>query len=457
MRIPSPHLLPALLFVASNLLAQTPDPGATAKRLDDLYETFFTTDGVGCAALVAKNGTVIYEKGFGLADIETNLPVSVENVFRVGSLTKQFTAIAILQLYEQGKLGLNDDIQKYVAGFPAYTRKITIENLLTHTSGIKNLTEIDGLEIKQSPYSVQELISLFKDRPLDFQPGEKYRYSNSGYILLGFVIEKVSGRPYADYLKTHIFDKLGMNDTYYDNSASIMKNRARGYDLGADYKLVNAAYLNTTFPYAAGGLAMTVRDYYKWHRGLLANQLVKRETLQKAFTPFRLGDGTFTNYGYGWALGDVLGSRKIEHGGHINGFNCKETYLPKEDVLVVTFSNGSFVNTDIINDQAAAIVVGKDQLKEVEISSSAKKSYVGTYTFSPNDPTTIKIYEENGRLFLKDSNSPTAWRMYFIRENEFICYEVFPNTHVLSKNEKGEVDFLIIKNFDNEIKVKREK
>lgn len=450
-------LLPLLLLLTINLFGQIQVDNLIAKRLDNLYNTFFTNDGVGCVSLISKNGVIIYQKGFGMADIEANLPASPAIVFRVGSITKQFTAIAILQLYEQGKLNLTDEIQKYVPDFPLHPQKITIQNLLTHTSGIKNLTEIEGQEIKQTPYTAKELIDLFKNKPLDFQTGEKYSYSNSGYILLGYIIEKVSGITYADYIKSNIFDKLGMKDAGYDNSASIIKNRARGYDLDTTYKLVNATYLNTSFPFSAGGLIMTVGDYFKWHEGLLTNQLIKKETFQKAMEPFQLNDKTYTKYGYGWAFGDVLGSKSVEHGGHINGFNCKETYLPQEDILVITFSNGSFVNTDIINDQAAAIVAEKAQLKEIEISSSVMNNYVGTYKFSPNDPTTIKIYNDNGQLYLKDSNSSTAWKMHFIKENEFICYEVFPNTHILSEDEKGKVDFLIIKNFDNETKVSKVK
>ncbi|WP_100612081.1 serine hydrolase [Confluentibacter lentus] len=426
-------------------------------KLDDFFNTFFTEDGVGCATLISKNGHIIYEKGFGKADIELNVATNPSNIFRIGSITKQFTAITILQLYEQGKLDLNDAIQTHVPDFPVHSKKITIKNLLTHTSGIKNLTEIEDLEIKQTPYSTEELIDLFKNMPLDFQPGEKYSYSNSGYILLGYIIEKITGKAYADYIQSNIFDTLGMTDSYYDSSTTIIQNRAKGYDLDADYKLVNSGYLNTTFPYAAGGLIMSVQDYFKWHEGLITNKLVKKETLQKAWMPFQLNNKTFTPYGYGWALGDIFGSKKIEHGGHINGFNCKATYLPQEDILVVTFSNGSFINTDIINDQVAAIVAEKAPLKEIKISSSAMDDYVGTYRFSPNDPSTIKIYKENGDLYLKDSNSHTAWKMHFIKENEFICYEVFPNTQILSKNEKGQVDFLIIKNYDSEIKAKREK
>lgn len=448
--------LPILLFLAINLFGQNQIDQFNAKRLDNLYSTFFQKEGVGCATLIAKNGKVIYEKAFGMADIELNLPAVTDHIFRIGSITKQFTAVAILQLYEQGKIDLNDEIQQYVQDFPVYPKKITIRHLLTHTSGIKNLTDMDSLVIKQTPYSAQELIGLFKDKPLDFEPGEKYSYSNSGYILLGCIIEKVSGKTYADYIKTNIFNQLGMADAYYDSSARIIKNRVKGYDLDSAYQLVNAAWLNTTFPYSAGGLIMTVRDYFKWHTGLLTHQLIKKETLQKAWTPFQLNDSTFTKYGYGWTLGEVLGSKTLEHGGHINGFNCKVTYLPQEDILAVTFSAGSFVNSTIINDQAVAIVANKPQLKNIEISTSAMNAYAGTYKFSPNDPTTIKIYNENGQLYLKDSNAATPWKMYFIKENEFICYEVFPNTHLFSKNEKGEVDFLIIKNFDNETKVRRE-
>lgn len=448
--------LPFLLFLTINSFGQNKIDPSTVKRLDNLYSTFFNKKGVGCATLIAKNGKVIYEKAFGMADIELDLPARTDHIFRIGSITKQFTAVAILQLYEQGKIELNDEIQQYVQDFPVYEKKITIRHLLAHTSGIKNLTEIDGLEIKHTPYSAQELIGLFKDKQLDFQPGEKYSYSNSGYILLGCIIEKVSGKTYAEYVKTNIFDQLGMTDSYYDHSGRIIKNRVKGYDLDAASQLVNAAWLNTSFPYSAGGLIMTVRDYFKWHTGLLTNQLIKKETLQKAWTPFQLNDQTFTKYGYGWTLGEVLGSKTIEHGGHINGFNCKVTYMVQEDILVVTFSAGSFINTVIINDQAAAIVANKPQLMDIKISASAMKDYIGTYKFLENDPSTIKIYKDNGQLYLKDSNAATPWKMYFIKENEFICYEVFPNTHVFSRKEKGEVDFLIIKNFDNETKVKRE-
>lgn len=446
-----------LLLLATNLFARPQAETGVSNRLDNLYGTFFKKGGVGSAVLVAKGGRIIYEKGFGMADLEESLPVRSDTVFRIGSITKQFTAIAILQLYEQGKLDLNDEIQKYVADFPRYSNNITIENLLTHTSGIKNLTELQGLEIKQTRYSAEELIGLFKGQPLDFQPGEKFRYSNSGYILLGYVIEKVSGKSYADYINSEIFAKLGMSHSFYDDPERIIAHRAKGYELDSSYKLANAAYLNMSFPYSAGGLAMTVEDYLKWYQGLMANRLVRAETLQKALTPFQLNNKTFTNYGYGWAFRDIFGSKAIEHGGRINGFNAKETYLPQQDILVVIFSNGGFVNTDIINDQAVAIVAEKPQVKEMKISAAAKQRYIGQYKFPSDDSTTLNIYNSNGELFLKDSNSPTAWKMHFIKEDEFICYEVFPNTHVFSLNENAEVEALIIKNSGNEIKVKKVK
>lgn len=423
------------------------------KRLDQLFQTFFNNEGVGCATLISQNGKIIYQKGFGNIDIELGIQAKPDNVFRIGSITKQFTAIVILQLYEQGKLDLKDEIQKYFPDFPNHEKAITIENLLTHTSGIKNITEIEGLDTNQSAYSVKELIDLFKDKPLDFLPGEKYRYSNSGYILLGGIIEKISGQKYADYLQSNIFDKLGMTNSFYDNSSTIIKKRAKGYDLDSINHLVNASYLNTTFPYSAGGLVMTTGDYFKWHQAIWNFRLIKKETLQKALTPYKLNDGTFTEYGYGWALGDFFGSQIISHGGSINGFQSKEMYLPKEDILVVVFSNGSFINCNIICDQAAAIASNKKELDIIDVPSSMTNRYIGTYQFMEGDPTTVTIFKKEGKLYLKDSNVPTAWEMHFIKDNEFICYEVFPNTHLMTVNSKGETDGFTIKNHDHETKL----
>jgi CubicO group peptidase (beta-lactamase class C family) len=450
-------LLISLYFVTTSLVAQNASIRSLHNRLDGLYKTFFSEDGVGCATLISKKGKIIYQKGFGKADVELNVAASPASIFRIGSITKQFTAIAILQLYEQGLLDLNDEIQKHIPGFPLAIKRITIENLLTHTSGIQNITEIKDLEIKQRPYTVEELIDLFKDKPLDFQAGDKYRYSNSGYILLGSIIEKLSGKKYADYIKSNLFEKIGMKNSYYDNASQIIKNRAHGYDLDTTYNLTNASYLNTTFPYSAGGLLMSVEDYFKWHQALWSYKLIKKETLQKALTPYKLHDGSFTNYGYGWAFEKLLGSETIEHGGFINGFSCKSLYLPKEDILVVIFSNNTFLNIKGMADQAAAIAADKKQFKEIAVSSRTKKKYSGTYKFSQDDPATIKIYEDKGQLFLKDSNSPTAWQMHFTAENEFICYEVYPNTQIFSKSESGEIEFLIIKNFDYQTKVKKVK
>ena len=444
-----------LMLLATGAVAKAPPDSGLTRRLDELYETFFQKDGVGCAVLIAQNGKVLYEKAFGMADLENSTPASIDSVFRIGSITKQFTAVAILQLQEQGKLDLSDEIQKYVADFPRHADRITIGNLLSHTSGIPNLTEIPGLSIKQAVYTPAELIALFKDRPLEFRPGSKFSYSNSGYVLLGYVIEKASGESYADYVESHIFNKLGMSNSLYDDPARIVKHRARGYELDGNFRLVNAEYLNTTFPYAAGGLAMTVRDYFTWQQGLKAGRLISAESLRNAVAPFRLNDGSLSNYGYGWGIAKVYGSEAIAHGGRINGFNAKETYLPREDILVVTFSNGGFVNTDIINDQAAAIAADKVEFREVEIPASRRKSMVGTYKFPSDDVTTISIFEKAGHLFLKDSNSPTAWKMHFTKDDEFICYEVFPNTHVFVRNNQGAVEALLIRNFGNEVTVKK--
>jgi CubicO group peptidase (beta-lactamase class C family) len=237
------------------------------EKLDNLFSSQFNSSGIGCVTLISRHGQIIYKKASGMANIEMNVPMSTENILRVGSITKQFTAVSILQLVEKGLISLKDDITKFLPAYPTHGYTITIENLLSHTSGIKDYTEIKGLDIKKSPYSALELIDLFKDQPMDFPPGTKYQYSNSGYIILGYIIEKISGVSYEQYLSSNIFKPSGMDFSFFDNSSSIIKNRVPGYKF-SEGVIMNADFFNASSAFSAGALVMSVEDFFRWHQAL---------------------------------------------------------------------------------------------------------------------------------------------------------------------------------------------
>ena len=373
-------LLALLIFVGASLsYSQSPSKQLTAE-LDKVLGLDFKPGEPGCTALVAQKGQVLYKKAFGMADIELNVPMQPDMVFRIGSITKQFTAVCILQLMEQGKLGLQDEITKFIPDYPTQAHKITVEHLLTHTSGIASYTGMKNfMEIMRKDMKPTEVIDFFKNQPMEFTPGTKWNYNNSGYFLLGYIIEKVSGKAYPQYLDENIFKPLGMTNSFFGSNNKIIKNRASGYQPGND-GVVNADIMSMTIPYAAGSIQSTVEDLFKWHQALHAYKLVKKESLEKAFTEYKLSDGKGTHYGYGWALSAIQGSPTIEHGGGINGFLTDAIYLPNEDVFVAVFSNSNAKSPDNAAAQMAALTIGKPfAYKEMSLDEATLESYVGVY------------------------------------------------------------------------------
>lgn len=424
-------------------------------EFDKIFAPKFPPGGPGCAVLVARKGDVIYRKAYGMANLELNVPMTPDNVFRIASLSKQFTAVAILQLGEKGLLSIDDDIKKFIPDFVVGDKTITIANLLSHTSGIKNITDTEHMkEGKRKNWTPAELVEAIKKLPSDFAPGTAFRYSNSGYLLLGYIIEKASGKSYEQYISENIFKPLHMDHAYYDHAQTVVPGRASGYVSISDKQYVNADFIDQSFPYAAGALMMSVDDMYKWNKGLYTYTIVKKETLEKAHTPFVLADGKKTTYGFGWGLGNLMGSPIRQHGGGIDGFNTFVAYLPLEDVFVVTFSN--IMNTNTAGPSTMAASLAANKATAVKISEVTMNSYVGTYQF-PGDASAPKvtIYKENGNLFLKDSRSAVPWQMYFTNEKNFYCQEVFPNNHLFTADNSGKVDGFVIQADGGELKVNR--
>ncbi len=308
-------------------------------------------------ALVAENGKVIYKQGFGLANMEWNIPNTPETKFRLGSITKQFTSMLTLQLVEQNKIKLDGKISDYL---PDYRKdigdKVTIHQLLTHTSGIPSYTSQPGFfeNVSRNPYKVSEFVKKYASGDLEFEPGTKFSYNNSGYFLLGAIIEQVTGKPYEQVLKENIFDPVGMKNTGYDRYAPLIQKRAAGYTKAPDgYR--NAAYLDMSIPYAAGSMYSTVEDLYLWDQALYTDKLISAQSKELMYKPF------LQNYAYGWAIINATFKvndqpvQEITHGGGINGFATVIVRFPKEKNLIVLLDNTS-QNVERLSDVIGRIL-----------------------------------------------------------------------------------------------------
>ncbi len=314
---------------------------ALAKKIDAILEAVYKPGQPGAAVVVRKNGRTVFRKGYGMADLELGVPIEPDMVFRLGSITKQFTAAGILLLAQEGRLRLQDEITRFLPDYPTKGRKVTVEHLLTHTSGIQSYTDMpEWLPLWRKDLTLKELIDLFKDKPMRFEPGERWEYNNSGYILLGAIIEKVSGMTYEAFVDSRIFRPLGMKRSTYGSAERIIPRRVPGYQMGKG-GFVNAPYLSMTQPYAAGSLLSTVDDLAVWSDAVFGGRLVGEEWLRKAHTPYKLVNGESTGYGYGWFIGDFDGHRSVEHGGGINGFTSYEMTFPEDGVFLAILTNSA--------------------------------------------------------------------------------------------------------------------
>jgi CubicO group peptidase (beta-lactamase class C family) len=317
-------------------------------------------------------------------------------VFRLGSITKQFTSMAIMILQERGKLQVGDPICKYLPECSAAWQPLTIKHLLTHTSGIPNYTGFsDFPKVAVLPTPPPEMIGRLKDKPLEFPPGEKFAYSNSGYHLLGLIIERASGKPYADFLQETIFTPLRMTQTGYDVSSRIIKNRASGYARQSG-ETVNAAYMDMSIPYAAGALYSTTEDLLRWDQALYSDTLVSQKSRDEMFTPVKSG------YGYGWGISKRFDRQEIGHGGGIYGFATNIDRFPADRVTVIVLSNFEGASAGRISNDLAAIVFGANYeipkaRKAITIEPKLLEQYAGQYKIA-SPPVDIVVSVGNAKL-----------------------------------------------------------
>jgi CubicO group peptidase (beta-lactamase class C family) len=374
-----------LLVVAAHLGAAT-----KAERIDALLGKASELRQFNGTALVADASGVVFKKGYGYANFEWQIPNAPDVRFRLGSITKQFTSMVVMQLVSEGKIKLDGKITDYLPDYRKDTGdRVTIKHLLNHTSGIPSYTSQPGFfaEVSRDPYSVPDFVKKFASGDLEFEPGSKWSYNNSGYFLLGAIIEKVTGKPYAEVLQERIFTPLGMKSSGYDLASPILPKRASGYQLaGGTY--VNAPYLDMSIPYAAGSLYSTVEDLYLWDRALYTDKLLREDLKQQLFTP------TLQNYGFGWSIRKTQlddGKAEVEtirHNGGINGFNTVLVRVPDRKELVVLLDNTS--RGDKLDALAASIV---SILHDVE-PRQPRKSIVDELQKSTNGAAIVSKYRE---------------------------------------------------------------
>jgi CubicO group peptidase (beta-lactamase class C family) len=399
-------LFTIFLSVLTYSFGQTDKDFHLEKSIDSLVSPQFKSNEPGVAILIAKNGQVVYEKAFGSANIELNVPIRPDMVFNLASVTKQFTAVAILQLVEQSKISLNDSLQKFIPDFPSKGYTITIENLLTHTSGIRDYMQLDyaNLYMERWDFKPKQLIDSFKNYALEFEPGTKFSYSNSGYYLLGYIIQKVTGLSYQSYLQDNVLKPLGLTHTYFDSSSIIIPNRVNGYRKDENI-FKNAEYWSPTIEYAAGGLISNVNDLFKWHKGLYSYKILKKETLLKAFVPYQLKDGTLTGYGYGWFLKTSNGIKSLEHEGGIPGFKSNVIYFPAYDIFISTLYNCGTIAVDELSNTISSIVIGKPLQTDIKFDAKILDEYVGVYKLTIDTSRTITMLKENNQLIARVSEN----------------------------------------------------
>ena len=349
--VPTPTVTPVPVTVTPALAISTPALLVKLPQLDQFVSEQANQQLFSGALLVAQQGQILLSKGYGMADQARQLPNTPQTRFRLGSVTKPFTALAILQLQAQGKLTVQDLICRYLPACPAAWQAITLHHLLTHTSGIPDVERLpEYAQIKTLPTTPAQTIALFRDKPLAFTPGTHWDYSSSGYILLGAILEQVTGKSYETVLQENIFTPVGMQNTGYEHDTATL---ARGYVNATTV----AAPIEMSLPFAAGGLYSTVEDLYRWAQALTTDALLPQPLLDLLFTPYAAipqSDGA--SYGYGWVISQPFGHRMIGHNGGIDGFVASFNRFPDDDVTIILLSNRQDINPNAITQSLARMI-----------------------------------------------------------------------------------------------------
>jgi CubicO group peptidase (beta-lactamase class C family) len=378
--------LTALALSAAPVLAQ--DVG----RMQQIIRASSDSDAFSGSVLVARGGDVLLDQGYGMANREWNIPNDGDTKFRLASVSKQFTAVAVMLLNQRGQLDLDAPIKTWLPDAPATWDAVTVRQLVSHTSGIPNFTDFpDFHATKTQAATLPELIARFRDRPLDFQPGQGWAYSNSGYILLTAVIERVSGKPYAAFVSEALFQPLGMTDSGYDSQAAVLPRRASGYTPSPD-GVVNADYAHMSIPQGAGGLYSTTRDLLKWEQGLFGGRILNPASLAQLITPVR------NDYAMGLEVVRAGDGAIVRHSGGIEGFNTWMGHDTAGGMTVIVLGNLNGPAPDKLGADLMTLARGgsvslASERQVVAVSADALRAYVGVFELAPTFSITVSVVD----------------------------------------------------------------
>ena len=425
--------LTALALSAAPALAQDPE------RMDEVVRASVEAEEFSGSVLVARDGEILLDRGYGFANREWSIPNDGDTKFRLASVSKQFTAVAIMILNERGLVDLDAPVKTYLPDAPAAWDGVTIRHLLTHTSGVPSFTDFDDYEAtKTRPATIDSLIARFRDHPLDFQPGEGWTYSNSGYVLLTAVVEKASGKSYADFVAEALFQPLGMNDSGYDSHAAILPHRASGYAPTAR-GFVNADYVDMSIPQGAGALYSTTHDLLKWEQGLFGGRLLRPESLTLLTTPVR------NQYAFGLTVKEKDGDTTVAHSGGIEGFNTYMAYDPARRTTVIVLGNLNGPGPDQVGGSLLALARGQTVILPGErqaftVAPEVLRAYEGVYELSPTFAITVSVVDDK---LMAQATGQSAFELHAEAADAFFLRVVDAQV-TFTRDASGAVDGLIL-------------
>lgn len=449
--------LPILFLINMNLLAQHSDSDSMLQKIDGFLYSANAAGKFNGTAIIAQKGKVLLNKGYGYKDVSFHSMNDSNSIYQIGSITKSFTAVIVLKLVEQGKLGLQDKISKYIPDYPKGD-KISIQNLLNHTSGIYNYTnDIDDNDtaIVCYPISKKRVVEVFENKPLAFRPGKYFQYSNSGYFLLGMIIENITGMPYQSVVKQMIFSPLQMGHSGFDFKNLKSDNKTQGY-AWINIDSSKASYIiDSTVYFSAGSIYSTTRDMLQFAKAISSNNLLSNESWKKAFTPGKGG------YGYGfWIANTMFGKRYITHSGGMLGYISDFAYFPDDDISIILLSNtGNYSsNLSSISLWLSAIVYHipyynwKASSENFTSDSEILHSYTGTYSHRGGK---LVIVFQNGRLISKNTQNPVPEKLTLLNETQ-LYFNDYNISADFIKDRNGKIEKLIIHQIGKDIECRKE-
>ncbi len=401
-------LLLALIGATAPIGAQPASTDELKQRVHELAtEAINDSASVGLSVAVSVGSEMVVEAGYGAIELEHDVAANADSVFRIGSITKQFTAAAVMKLIEEGaekdgkKLSLEAPMTDFV-DFPTQGHVVTVRHLLTHTSGIKSYTGLGPEWMRTVPLEMtnDQLLDLVKEKDFDFEPNTEFRYNNSGYFLLGVLIEELSGKDYGDYVAESFFEPLGLTHLRYGSNSAIIRNRAQGYTKDGD-DIVNDDLIGMSQPGAAGALISNAGDLVRWNRALVTGKVVTADSYRQMSTGHLLADGKDTGYGFGLGVGKLEEHTRISHGGGINGFNSMLSYFPERDLTIAVISNSESYSSGRLADAIARAALGEEiTVKDLAIDAPEAERVSGDYAVAES-PLAFKVLFREDKLMVE--------------------------------------------------------